>query len=305
MASALVTTQIAVARAFSPGHVTGFFEVPGQQTNPLHKGSKGAGFSIDAGISTAVHLYEGKGSEILINGKAAKARETEVSQWVVDQYLRDESYFAKVDHDVGIPVGFGLGSSGAAALSTSYALNAALGSKLSATEAAQLAHRAEIACRTGLGTVIAEYSGGFELRRTAGAPCIGTIDSIPLANYKAVILCMAPISTRAFLANRMDEINGLGGKMLARLSESRDVNEFLEMSFQFAQTLGLTEGRCRAPLEALRAAGIPASVALFGQTVFTLVPEERAVKAAGALKGFGGTVLVCNIGTGARVLKDR
>jgi pantoate kinase len=103
----------------------------------------------------------------------------------------------------------------------------------------------------------------------------------------------------------MDEINGLGGKMLARLSESKDVNEFLEMSFQFAQTLGLTEGKCRIPLEALRAAGIPASVALFGQTVFTLVPEERSGEAAGALKGFGGTVLVCNIGTGARVLENK
>ncbi|MGI0021016.1 MAG: hypothetical protein ACREAY_11155, partial [Nitrososphaera sp.] len=120
--------------------------------------------------------------------------------------------------------------------------------------------------------------------------------------YRAVILCMAPISTRAFLANRMNEINGLGGKMLARLSESRDVNEFLEMSFHFAQTLGLTEGKCRAPIEALRTIGIPASVALFGQTVFTLVPEERAGEAADALKGFGGKVLACNIGTGARVL---
>ena len=303
MASALFTQPIAVARASSPGHITGFFEVPhGQQANPVYKGSRGAGFSIDAGISTAVCLYEGKGSKILINGKAAKAREIEISQWVVDQYLKNESYFIKMEHEVGIPVGFGLGSSGAAALSASYALNAALSSKLSTTEAAQLAHRAEIACKTGLGTVIAEYSGGFEMRKTSGAPGIGTVDTVPLSNYKAVILCMAPISTRAFLANRMNEINGLGGKMLARLSESRNVNEFLEMSFQFAQTLGLDRGKCEAPLQALRAIGIPASVALFGQTVFTLVPEERAGEAAEALEGFGGRVLVCNIGTGARVL---
>jgi pantoate kinase len=194
--AAVVTAPIAIARAFSPGHVTGFFEVPDhQQTNPLYEGSKGAGFSIDVGISTAVYLYEGRGSKILINGKAAKPREAEVSQWVVDQYLKGESYFAKIEHDVDIPVGFGLGSSGAAALSTSYALNAALGSKLSTTEAAQLAHRAEIACKTGLGTVIAEYSGGFEMRMTAGAPGIGVVDTIPLADYRAVILCMAPIST--------------------------------------------------------------------------------------------------------------
>ena len=305
MASAVVTSPVAVTRAFSPGHVTGFFEVPSQQTNPLYKGSKGAGFSIDVGISTAVHLYEGRGSKILINGKAAKPREVEVSQWVVDQYLKDESYFAKIEHDIDIPVGFGLGSSGAAALSTSYALNAALGSKKSATEAAQLAHRAEIACKTGLGTVIAEYSGGFEMRRTAGAPGIGTVDTIPLEDYRAVILCMAPISTKAFLAGRMNEINGLGGKMLSRLSESRDVNEFLEMSFQFAQTLGLTEGRCSAPIQALRAVGIPSSVALFGQTVFTLIPKEQADQAVDALEGFSGTVLACDIGTGARVLKNK
>lgn len=306
MASAVVAAPLAVAKAFSPGHVTGFFEIPQSlDGNPLHRGSKGAGFSINAGISTTAYVYEGKGSKILINGKATKARETEVSQWVIDQYLQgaDRPYFVRAEHEIDIPVGFGLGSSGAAALSLSYALNEAFGSRLSRAEAAQLAHRAEIACRTGLGTVIAEYSGGFEMRRTAGAPGIGTVDRIPLKGYKAVILCMAPISTKSFLAGRISEINGLGGKMLEHLAESRDVNEFLNMSFKFAQTLGLTDGLCRAPLQALSAGGFSASVALFGQTVFTLVPEDRAGEAASILSKFEGAVLACGIdGTGARVL---
>jgi pantoate kinase len=306
MASAVVAAPLAVAKAFSPGHVTGFFEIPqSPDGNPLYRGSKGAGFSINSGISTTAYVYEGKGSRILINGKPARAREAEVSQWVIDQYLQgaDRPYFVKVEHQIDIPVGFGLGSSGAAALSLSYALNEALGSKLSMKEAAQIAHRAEIACRTGLGTVIAEYSGGFEMRRTAGAPGVGTVDRIPLQGYKAVILCMAPISTKSFLAGRMSEINGLGGRMLEKLSESRDVNGFLDMSFHFAQTLGLTEGPCRAPLQALAAGGFSASVALFGQTVFTLVPEGRAREVAGILSAFKGTLLVCDIdGAGARVL---
>lgn len=306
--AAVVAVPVAVAQAFSPGHITGFFEVShARERNPLYRGSKGAGFSVDAGITTAVYVYENSrvGSTILINGNEAEPKEAEVSQWVVDQYLKaaDRPYFIKIEHNIGIPVGFGLGSSGAAALSLSYALNKALGSRLTRQEAAQVAHKAEIACRTGLGTVIAEYSGGFEMRLKEGAPGVGEVDAVPLARSKAVILCMAPISTKSFLAGRMDEINGMGGKMLRRLSESRDVDEFLEMSFAFAQTLGLTDGVCRGPIEALAAKGFKSSVALFGHTVFTIVPEGRAGEAAKALAGFGGTILVCNIdGRGARVL---
>lgn len=304
--ASVVAAPLAVAKAFSPGHITGFFEVPqGQARNPLYRGSKGAGFSLNRGITTTAYVYEGSGSWILINSRTAKTGEAEVSQWVIDQYLKraERPYFVKLEHEIDIPVGFGIGSSGAAALSLSYALNEAFGSKLNISEAAQIAHEAEIACRTGLGTVIAEYRGGFEMRRTAGAPGIGVVDNIPLDGYKAVVLCMAPISTKAFLANRMSEINGLGGKMLERLGGTRSVDDFLGMSFQFAQALGLTDGRCKKPLQALKARGFLPSVALFGQTVFTLVPQEKVDEAASALLGFGGTLMICDIdGRGARVL---
>jgi pantoate kinase len=306
MESALVAAPAAVAKAFSPGHITGFFEIPhGSYSHFLHKGSKGAGFSIDRGIATAAYVYESAkaGYQISING--SKTRDAEVSKCIVEEYLKlaDRSYFVNIEHDIGIPVGFGLGSSGAAALSLSYTLNEALDIGLSKTQAAQMAHHAEIACRTGLGTVIAEFSGGFEMRTSAGAPGVGSISKIDLQNYKAVVLCLSPISTKSFLTNRMDEINGLGGVMLKKLSESRSVDEFLRMSHEFAETLGLTEGRCKEPIAALRSKGIESSVALFGQTVFTLVPQARAKEARDALKGFGGTLLVCNIDdNGARVL---
>jgi pantoate kinase len=305
MASALVAAPVAVAKAFSPGHITGFFEIPHERhADLLYRGSKGAGFSLEKGIATSVQFYEGKpGYQISING--AKTRSAEVSKWVAEEYLRlaDKQHFVKIDHEIGIPVGFGLGSSGAAALSLSYAMNEALGSGLTKTQAAQVAHRAEIECRTGLGTVIAEFAGGFEMRTGAGAPGIGSVTRIDLDNYKAVVLCLAPISTRSFLTNRMDEINGLGGVMLGKLSRSKNVDDFLRMSREFAETLGLTGGRCSAPIAALRAKGIESSVALFGQTVFTLVPQVKAEEAAGALKGFGGTIVLCDIdNSGARVL---
>ena len=306
MASALVAAPVAVAMAFSPGHITGFFEVPHEKYSRfLHRGSKGAGFSVDSGIASKVQVYESAKPSYQIGINGNRTRGAEVSKWVVEEYLKlaARSYFINIDHEVGIPVGFGLGSSGAAALSLSYALNEALDIGLNMTQAAQVAHLAEIACKTGLGTVIAEFAGGFEMRTSVGAPGIGSVTKIDLKGYKAVVLCLAPISTKSFLTNRMAEINGLGGLMLGKLSKSKSVDDFLGMSHEFAKTLGLTEGMCKKPIAALKARGIESSVALFGQTVFTLVPYARAEEARDALKGFGGILLDCNIDSyGARVL---
>jgi pantoate kinase len=317
MATEMVTKPIAVAKAFCPGHITGFFGIPrdtiaatttttSSSLTLLHKGSIGAGFSIDRGTTTSAYIYESaiKGYEIQING--IKTHTAEVSKWIIEQYvnLTDRPYFVSVSHEVEIPIGFGLGSSGAAALSLSYALNQALGAGLSKIQAAQIAHCAEIACKTGLGTVIAEFVGGFEMRMSPGAPGIGSIKSIPQDDRrKAVVLCLAPILTKSFLTDRINEVDGLGTVMLNKLSRSRTIDDFLKMSQEFADRLYLTKGRCKRPIEALRAKGFESSVALFGETLFTLVDDSRVKEATNVLKEFGGRLLVCNIdNAGARVL---
>jgi pantoate kinase len=308
MATELVEEPIALAKAFSPGHITGFFEAPHDIScfHFLHRGSKGAGFSIDRGIATTAYLYESAKPEYQISINGIKSRNAEVSKWVIEEYLKlaDRPYFISIHHDVEIPIGFGLGSSGAAALSLSYALNQVLDAGLNRTQAAQIAHHAEIACNTGLGTVIAEFAGGFEMRTSPGAPGIGSVSKINLdKNYKVVVLCLAPILTKSFLTNRINEINGLGGIMLSELSASKSLDDFLKMSHGFAEMLSLTEGRCKGPIAALKTRGIKSSVALFGQTVFTVVSQARAAEAADALRQFGGTLIVCNIDmAGARML---
>lgn len=309
MAAEVVSEPIAVAKAFSPGHITGFFEIPQDTASCssfLHKGSNGAGFSIDRGIETAVYLYESAKTDYEIQINGIKSLDVEVSKWVVEEYLRltNRPYFVNISHEVRIPIGFGLGSSGAAALSLSYALNQALELGLSTIQAAQIAHRAEIACNTGLGTVIAEFGGGFEMRTNTGAPGIGAVTKFCIdENYKAVVLCLAPISTKLFLRNRMSEINGLGSVMLSKLSATRKLGDFLKMAHKFAETLNLTEGRCKAPIAALKAKGFEASVALFGQTVFTVVSQSSANEVTHTLREFDGMLIECNIDSaGARVL---
>jgi pantoate kinase len=297
-------STVAIAKAFSPGHITGIAKrayAPGRHL--LHHGSEGAGFSIDRGVTTTVSLFDDRtsGYQISINGSTVE--DAEVSQLVVRQYLKfiERPYYIKIEHEVEIPIGFGLGSSGASALSLSYALNEAAKVGLSAEEAAQIAHWAEIVCRTGLGTVIAEYTGGFETRTRAGAPGIGIIRKIELKGYRVIILCMGPISTKLILYGNSNFESGWQDDTLLKPAVS--IKDFVSNSYKFVSKMGLTEGRCKEPINTLRSHGFDSSVALFGDTIFTIIPEDRVPEAERCLGGLKGQLFTCGVDNiGARVL---
>jgi pantoate kinase len=297
-------SKVATAKAFSPGHITGIAKrasVPGRHL--LHHGSEGAGFSIDRGVTTTVSLFDDRpsGYQISINGMTVE--DAEVSQLVLRQYLKfiKRPCYIKIEHDVEIPIGFGLGSSGASALSLSFALNEAARVWLSAEEAAQIAHWAEIVCRTGLGTVIAEYIGGFETRTRAGAPGIGIIRKIELKGYRVIIFCMGPISTKLILYGNSNFESGWQDDTLLKPAVS--IKDFVSKSYKFVSKMGLTEGRCKEPINTLRSHGFDSSVALFGDTIFTIIPEDRVPEAERCLGGFKGQLFTCGVDNiGARVL---
>lgn len=292
---------VARCTAFSPGHITGFFEKPNdnknQNTDPLFYGSKGAGFSFKRGVTTSVELYKSKKKsyEIYINNLLTT--NAEVSEWVTQYYLDkfDFSYHIKINHSIDIPIGFGLGTSGAAALSLSYALNKALDIKYIKEQAAQIAHIAEISCNTGLGTVISEFYGGLEIRTSFGAPGIGKVTKIELNNCKAIILCIGPLSTKQILSNYSNNANILGQKMVEQLLLSKDVNSFLRMSSEFANFLGLTKGLCAKPIEELNNFGVDCSIGMFGETIFTLVAPSEISPIISILNKYPGTLIVSDI----------
>ncbi len=305
--STVLRQPIAIGKAFSPGHITGV--VKKGSLPPRHilsQGSEGAGFSIDRGVTTTVTLFDDCKSsyQISINGRYVE--DAEVSQLVLQQFQKfiERPYYFKIEHDMEIPIGFGLGSSGAAALSLSFALNKSLNVGLSAEQAAQIAHCAEIVCRTGLGTVIAEYTGGLETRTCAGAPGIGIIRKIELNGHRVIIFCMAPISTKSVLCDNFNfRSEWHDNNLLNNLKAAIDIREFVNMSYDFVSKMGLTEGRCKGPISSLRSHGFDSSVALFGDTIFTLVPDDRVQEAEQCLSGFNGQLFTCGVdNTGARVL---
>src|ERR687884_1338382 len=220
--TSMLQAPLYMAKAFSPGHITGFIEKSekiNHNNNSLYVGSKGAGFSIDRGVTTTVKVFDHDSVDYQISINGIRVHDVEVSRWVIEEYLKlvDQRCYINIEHESALPIGFGLGSSGAAALSLSYALNDALTAGLSTVEAAQIAHNAEVACKTGLGTVIAEFAGGFEIRTNAGAPGIGTVEKIELRNHKAIIFCISQISTKSFLRNRIHLADEVGENMLKRL----------------------------------------------------------------------------------------
>ena len=283
------------AKAFSPAHITGFFkaELDGKEPNQL--GSLGAGFSIQKGVKTIVNVRSKTEHDInnyTIKVKGFNTGDIRVSEYVLNEFLLDEKYF-DVTHEIDVPVGYGFGCSGAVALSLAIALNDALKYGYTKTKVAQIAHKAEIKCQTGLGDVLASYHGGFEIRTKSGAPGVGEVQRItPKEKLEVMIICFNPISTKKFLKEKISLINGLGGKMVQKLVKSQDMDEFQDMSIKFAKYIHVITPKMNKVIKDLHDNGIKCGIALFGETIFSLVPKDKKQKALEILKKYDDGIII-------------
>lgn len=269
------------AAAFSPCHITGFFRICDQEDDALHAGSLGAGVALSRGIETRVTAREAKKDSIRVAINGVPRKNAPVSRHVARSLLTRTSkgrrFVIEIDHRVPMPIGAGFGTSGAAALGLSLALNRLLDLRLSRIEAAQIAHAAEVECRTGLGTVIAETYGGLELRVKPGAPGIGELSRIPVSeNIVIACLVFGPLSTRKLLSDTRVRIrvNEMGGRFIEELRQKPDVSSFLRLSRRFAEHVGLINERLKKVLEATDKKGFVCSMPMFGESVFTLTDRE-------------------------------
>ena len=203
-----------------------------------------------------------------------------VSEQVTHSFLSLAGGTHKVlaEHDFEVPIECGFGSSGAGALSLALALNEAFNVNLSRLKAAQIAHVAEIENKTGLGTVIAETFGGLEIRVKSGAPSVGKIKSIPISNgYVVACLNFGPTSTREILTDEAfrQRINRFGGTLVDELAKHPTLDSFMGFSRKFAEHLGVISKKLRAVLQEADRAGLTCSVAMLGETVFSIVKRDQ------------------------------
>jgi pantoate kinase len=300
------------ARAFAPCHITGFFQIFDEADNALDAGSKGAGVSLSRGVKTHIKMKPSlkKRRRVSINGVVSDS--AVVSEHVLNafgsSFSEMENFEVIVEHYAEVPLGAGFGTSGAAALSLALALNEALGIGLSRIEAAQLAHVAEVQCKTGLGTVIAETFGGVEMRVKPGAPGIGEIRRMSVPKDAAIAcLVFGPLSTRKILSDQetRTRVNELGGKLVDRLAKEPTIANFMKLSRQFAEHVGLITNRIRNTLNLVDNRGFVCSMPMFGESVFTLAQNESLEELLKIFheQGRGGQVITSQVDfEGARLL---
>ncbi len=269
------------ASAFAPGHLTGLFQICDEAEDPLKKGSRGAGVSIELGVHTRVRAEPSERNSVVISINGEATGDAVVSENVARRMLSRLGGAQRVEvvHEVQVPIGAGIGSSGCGALTLALAMNEALGLGMPYVEAARVAHLAEIECRTGLGTVFAATQGGFGVLYSPGAPGIGrAVKYGRSGDLGVVFLHFGPISTREALSDPglCRRINELGGLFVDELHRELTPERFMHYSRRFAEHVGLITPRMREVLDRTDGAGYPCTMAMFGEVVFSLLERDRA-----------------------------
>ena len=263
------------ASAFAPGHLTGFFQICDEAEDPLMKGARGAGFSLEIGVHTKVAVGPSESDKIsvVMNGRATG--EAVVSENVIRRMLAkaEEPQIVEVTHEIETPIGAGFGSSGGGALTIALAMK----------DASRVAHLAEIECKTGLGSVFAATQGGFGVLYRPGAPGIGeSIKYDRSDELTAFCVHFGPMSTSEALSDPdlRRRINDLGGNFVDEIKGNLGPSRFMELSREFTDYVGITTPRLRVVLDDADKAGVPCSMAMFGEVLFSLVEKDEAERVA-------------------------
>lgn len=272
-----------LAKAYAPGHITGFFQIH-EHNDPHRKGSTGCGIVLNGGVTTEVKVGKSvEKTEIFLNGKKVEGKTT----LTVVEMMTDEPVIVKSWAE--IPVGCGFGASGAGALGTAYALNGALSLNNTVKSLTEYAHVAEVVNRSGLGDIAAQSNGGVVIRLQAGGPEFGNIDRIPAPEARVFCIVLGEISTGSVLSDEVaaGRINAAGKTAMSELLKKPTLENFMNQAKDFASKTGLMSSTAQDVIEAAYASGGLASQAMLGDTVFAIAPHSQEFALYEALQEFG------------------
>jgi pantoate kinase len=248
------------AEAFVPGHVTGFFSIHRDDDDPTKTGSRGAGLALTDGVTVSVERADER--SVSLNGVGVEIE-------VVDVVLDTLEASARVTAETPLPLGSGFGVSGAMALGTALATNAAFDRRLSESELVTVAHGAEVQAGTGLGDVVAQARGGVPVRLEPGGPHENRLDGVP-ERARVEYHTMGELSTAAVISGETERLNRAGKRALSRLVEEPTLSSFMRASRQFAREAELLTTDVRDAVLDVNEVGGQASMAMLGNTVFAL-----------------------------------
>ncbi|MHA2248102.1 MAG: pantoate kinase [Candidatus Hodarchaeales archaeon] len=228
-------------------HLTGIFEIKDEPNDLLQQGSRGAGLSISRGVITKVSRVEHSNIEIFFDGIKKTALEAAVTSRVIRILLPEKKQSnLRIIHNFEVPISSGYGATAASALGTAFALNDLLGLEKSKLELFQVAHKAEVLTKSGLGDVIGLYQGGLEIRLKEGAPGIGkTMPFKNLNGWKVATVHLGTLSTSEVLSNphKRKVVNNAGRELISMLISHPDFYNFIKLSAIFSEKVNLWSPR--------------------------------------------------------------
>jgi pantoate kinase len=313
-------------QAYSPGHITGLFQICDMSENILEKGSRGAGLCISRGAASSVKIKTLDPTDpdniqhqiqVILNGTLTSTAHTTMR--AVELLLEKCQKNGIIENDLNIeiridnelPLGQGFGLSGAGAVSTALALNEALGSPLSGQHLFEFAHRAEVELGTGLGDVGAQSMGGVPIRVKPGIPPYGEINRLE-GEFKGVniedlnlIICIidSELSTKNILNDpvKRNLINKYGEIYLEKLINKPSIENLFINSLKFARNTNLMSSKVNKVVHQLNTRSCLASMSMLGNSIFTLAQNDHS-DILKILEPYGPTY-TCKIDSvGARVL---
>ena len=278
------------AKAFSPGHVTGFFEIR-PDDDPLSSGSRGAGMCLTLGATSEVLMVPAtrQSIKVTINGRNSKA---EVTKRAIRHLIGDKGYRVEVVTELELPLSQGFGMSAAGSLSAAMGAAILLGKERQ--EAYEASHRAEIETGCGLGDVSAIHRGGITLRRRAGLPPKGEVVRIEGAPDVVLAVVGRRLLTKDILKDedKRREINDKGGYLVDSLVKDPCLDKLMVNSRIFALETGLATKRIARAIDRASMHG-QASMSMLGNSVFAVGDAEKLRE---SLSGVG-TTICCKVDT--------
>jgi pantoate kinase len=246
-----------VARAFVPGHVTGFFGVH-RDGDPTRAGSTGAGVALSEGVTVSVEYA--RETTVSLDGEAVDVE-------AVERVLSALSVTAKVRAVSDVPLGAGFGVSGAMALGTALAANELFGAELSENELVTVAHGAEVQAGTGLGDVVAQARGGVPVRLEPGGPHHGVLDGIP-ARGRIEYVSFGELDTGDVIGDDTEALNDAAEQARSKVVKQPTMERFMFASRRFARETDLMSEAVAEAVDAVASVDGEATMAMLGETVF-------------------------------------
>jgi len=162
-------------------------------------------------------------------------------------------------------------------LGAAFCLNEYFNLELSNLELFQIAHKAEVLTKSGLGDVIGLFQGGLELRIKGGAPGYGKTTSMQKDDdWKLATASLGPLSTSSVLSDpiKRKTVNNASSKFIDELILKPKFDNFVHFTAEFTRKVRLWSSQLHSILDTLPKYIIGAQIML-GDALFLFYHEDE------------------------------